>query len=160
MYGDGIMDLTLKFDTPEVVTQLGLQGMPDGDVELAVTGNLVNGEPILGGDCVMLKGTESRPSEDGNGDLGFSYYEGTTDGTAPEIEIPFYVETAGHTYLEIYDVRGRIVRTLVNETIGAGTYTAIWDRTGYSGEKAQSGVYFARLRRRSESVTKKILLMN
>jgi hypothetical protein len=160
MHGDGIMDLTLKFDTPEVVGSLGLQGMPEGEVELAIAGNLVDGEPILGADCVRLIGTDSRPSDDDNGSVGFAVTDGAEDGTESEIEIGFYVEVAGHIYLEIFDVRGRTVNVLINEPLGAGTYTATWDRTGYSGERVQSGVYFARLRRGPDSETKKILLVN
>jgi len=160
IYGDGYTDLTLKFDTRDVVSELGLLGLPNGYFELAITGNLIDGEPISGVDCVRLKGDTERNAGRGGGNLGFGVSESVTDGTESEIEISYYVKTAGHIYLEIFDVRGRTIKTLVDETLGAGTYTAIWDRTGYSGEKVQSGVYFARLHRDSESETRKILLVN
>ena len=160
MYGDGITDLTLKFDTEQVVAGLGLLGMPDGQVALTIAGNTTAGEPVTGVDCVRLKGTEAVPDGEEGSNVGFAMTDGASDGTEPEIEIPFYVETAGHIYLEIFDVRGRIIKTLVDEPLGAGTYTALWDRTGYAGDKVQSGIYFARLRRDVESETKKILLVN
>ena len=53
--GDGILDLSLKFDTEALALALDLGALPDGDlVELVVTGNLLDGTPIEGSDCVRL----------------------------------------------------------------------------------------------------------
>jgi hypothetical protein len=53
--GDGFDDLSLKFKTQEVVAALGLDALPAGDlVELVVTGNLIDGTPFEGSDCVRL----------------------------------------------------------------------------------------------------------
>ena len=52
---DGILDLSLKFDTEAVVSDLNLGALPPGAlVELVVTGNLVDGTPFVGSDCVRL----------------------------------------------------------------------------------------------------------
>jgi hypothetical protein len=158
--GDGITDLTLKFDTQEVVTGLGLASMPEGDVELTLTGYLVNGEPITGADCVRLKGTNDQPAAQSGGTLGFVSPEGDAEGVGAEIEISFYTERTGHTHLEVFDVRGRTIKTLVDRPLEAGTYTVTWDRTGYSGDKVRTGVYFVRLRQYAESVTEKFVVVN
>ncbi|MCH8293298.1 hypothetical protein IH992_19630 [Candidatus Poribacteria bacterium] len=51
---DGFNDLTLKFDTQEIVAALG--PVNDGDeVVLALTGNLKDGTPIKGIDCTLIK---------------------------------------------------------------------------------------------------------
>ncbi len=53
--GDGFMDLTLKFSTPEVVDALGLD--EPGDTRLTITGNLKEedgGTAIEGQDCVLV----------------------------------------------------------------------------------------------------------
>jgi hypothetical protein len=47
--------------------------------------------------------------------------------------------------LKIFDVQGRIVRTLVDERKQAGTYRAIWDGTNDAGEPVSSGVYIAKV---------------
>jgi len=47
---DGYQDLTLKFMTQEVVAAIGAA---TGDVQLILTGNLLDGTPIAGGDCVL-----------------------------------------------------------------------------------------------------------
>jgi hypothetical protein len=49
--------------------------------------------------------------------------------------------------LEIYNVRGQIVRTLVRDMVRPGNrFTAIWNGRNTSGEMSSSGIYFYRLR--------------
>ncbi len=47
--------------------------------------------------------------------------------------------------LQIFDIRGRVVRTLVDDRMPMGTYRAIWDGTNDRGEPVSSGTYIARL---------------
>ena len=50
---DGIMDMTLKFDTPAVVAALGV--LTDGETRrLRLTGSLYDGTPIVGEDIVKI----------------------------------------------------------------------------------------------------------
>ena len=55
------------------------------------------------------------------------------------------LELTGNTELSIYDLSGRRVKTLVNEILPAGEYSADWDITDSSGEPVASGIYFYRL---------------
>ena len=55
--GDGILDLTLKFDTQELVETLGLSGEAGDTTRLTLTGNLKEeegGTPIEGEDCIWV----------------------------------------------------------------------------------------------------------
>lgn len=64
--------------------------------------------------------------------------------------------------LKIYDVSGRLVRTLLNsnQKKEAGYYTIHWDGKDDKGEKAPSGVYFCRLEtERGSFKTKKMVLL-
>jgi flagellar hook assembly protein FlgD len=47
--------------------------------------------------------------------------------------------------LKIYDVSGRLVRTLVNGTQQPGPYPVVWDGRDDAGRGVGSGNYFARL---------------
>jgi len=47
--------------------------------------------------------------------------------------------------LEVYDVRGRRVRTLVDRTVSAGEFRARWDGRDDAGRAAAAGIYFLRL---------------
>ena len=51
--GDGYVDLTLKFDPEEIMAALG--PVSDGDeIVLTLTGQLVDGVPIEGQDCIVI----------------------------------------------------------------------------------------------------------
>ena len=47
--------------------------------------------------------------------------------------------------LRIYDINGRLVRTLVDEDKWPGTYRAVWDGTNDNGAPVASGTYFAKV---------------
>lgn len=47
--------------------------------------------------------------------------------------------------LAIYDLRGRLVRTLISEERPAGEYSARWDGRDDAGRRQASGAYLAKL---------------
>lgn len=64
----------------------------------------------------------------------------------PSTEIAFSLSHDGTTVaLRIYDLAGRLVRTLVDGTLDAGRHTARWDGADARGRPAPSGVYRYRL---------------
>jgi hypothetical protein len=65
-----------------------------------------------------------------------------------------------HTTLNIYNILGRLVRTLVDEGKVPGEYQVIWDGKDGSGAEAASGVYFYQLKTADQSYTKKMVLMH
>ena len=54
--GDGYGDLTLKFDTQELVEVLELYELKGQTIPLTITGNLYDGTPFSGKDCVWIQG--------------------------------------------------------------------------------------------------------
>ncbi|MCZ6494497.1 MAG: hypothetical protein O6933_10515, partial [Planctomycetota bacterium] len=53
--GDGVLDLSMKFRTDDVVSALLLDDLPAGDlVELVVSGELLDGTPFSASDCIRL----------------------------------------------------------------------------------------------------------
>jgi len=64
------------------------------------------------------------------------------------------IPTERFVSLNIYDVLGREVATLVNEELNAGTYTVQWDASGFP-----SGIYFYRLNAGNFVETKKMLML-
>lgn len=61
--------------------------------------------------------------------------------------------------LNIYDLRGRLVRSLVERDHASGRHTAFWDGTDGGGQPLPSGVYLYRLRSGDFSVSRKMILM-
>jgi len=56
--------------------------------------------------------------------------------------ITYQVPDASHVKLEVYNVLGQKVVTLVDETQPAGQYLAEWDGKNSLGQQVASGVYF------------------
>ncbi len=63
----------------------------------------------------------------------------------PQTGIEFGLHEAGRVTLRVYSPAGRMVRTLVNESRPAGTYSVPWDGRDDRGRNLPSGVYVARL---------------
>jgi hypothetical protein len=63
----------------------------------------------------------------------------------PVTEIRCELPAAGRVALAVYDLGGRMVRRLLDETRAAGTFAVLWDGRDDVGRQAPSGVYFARL---------------
>ncbi len=77
----------------------------------------------------------------------------------PTTEIAFDVPSRSHVTLNVYNVLGQQVATLVDQELARGSYTADWDGTSTSGTAAASGVYFYRLEADQYIDTKKMVLM-
>jgi hypothetical protein len=63
----------------------------------------------------------------------------------PLTTIRYSISEPGHLRLEICGVRGRLVRSLLDGAVPAGTHTIQWDGRSDSGQTVASGVYFYRL---------------
>lgn len=72
----------------------------------------------------------------------------------PVTTIEFSLPRAGHTLLEVYNVLGQRVVTLVDRTLEAGSHQAEFD-----GANQPSGVYFYRISSPQGTQTKKMLLL-
>jgi hypothetical protein len=64
----------------------------------------------------------------------------------PATKLSFVVARDELTQLNIYNIRGELVRTLVNERLPMGDYQLTWDGQDAGGSAVASGQYFARLR--------------
>ncbi|MBN2104228.1 T9SS type A sorting domain-containing protein, partial [bacterium] len=58
----------------------------------------------------------------------------------------------------VYDLLGKLVKTLVNEEKTPGYYTVAWDGTNQIGNKVTSGLYVCRMEAGSYRNTRKMVL--
>jgi hypothetical protein len=63
----------------------------------------------------------------------------------PTTTITFDVSASGQVRVDIYDVSGRLVRSLVNDRKDAGRYTVDWNGRDANGSQVHTGVYFYRM---------------
>jgi hypothetical protein len=76
-----------------------------------------------------------------------------------ETIVKYQVPKSGKVTIQIYDVLGRQVRTLVNTDQHLGHYELRWDGKDYLGKDVSSGVYLYRLETNNILVAKKMVLM-
>jgi photosystem II stability/assembly factor-like uncharacterized protein len=69
----------------------------------------------------------------------------------PTSTITFSLPEASHVRLAIYDMMGREIATLVNEQLGAGLRSAVWDSHNREGVAMPSGVYVYEMVARSST---------
>ncbi len=60
--------------------------------------------------------------------------------------------------LRLYDLQGRVVRTLVDQDAEAGPFAAQWDGRSDDGARMRRGVYFVRLVAGAQTSEKKLVL--
>ncbi len=77
----------------------------------------------------------------------------------PTTEISFGLPTAGPVKLEIFDIVGRKVKTLVNREMAAGVHKVIWDGRNEEGGSVGSGIYFYRLSSGDNSIARKMVML-
>jgi hypothetical protein len=77
----------------------------------------------------------------------------------PVTLIRYIIAQAGPAQVDIYDVTGRRIRTLVNEWQEAGMQSVYWKGVDAGGIPVASGVYFVRLESHGEMRSRKIILL-
>lgn len=78
----------------------------------------------------------------------------------PITDIPFSLPRAGKATVEIFNIRGQRVRTLVDEALEPGSHTVQWQGRDNDGNPLSSGVYFYRLQVDDRVIsTRKCLLL-
>ena len=77
----------------------------------------------------------------------------------PTTTIAFGLPAASAVQLDVFDVRGRALRRLVDGDRGAGRHTAVWDGRDAGGHAVPSGVYFYRLQAGDTVLARRMLLV-
>ena len=79
----------------------------------------------------------------------------------PSTTIAFEISDAGaHARLEVFDIRGRLVRSLVDDALDAGRHEITWRGEDSAGQRMASGVYLYSLRIDGRSAASGRLVMN
>jgi hypothetical protein len=77
----------------------------------------------------------------------------------PITQISFDVPTAGNVNIDVYNLLGQKINTLVSGYKDVGHYSVTWNATDEVGQPVPSGVYFYRLTTNNHSETKRMMLL-
>lgn len=131
----------------------------DGEGALAVYGTTtgkING--VSGGYLNSLSNTYVGV-EDGPAPVAFTLEQNVPNPFNPETVITFSLPASLHTTLEVYNLSGQKVATLIDGDLAGGSHSVVWNCTSTNGGRAASGVYLYRLTAGKTSMTRKMLLV-
>ncbi|PID27272.1 MAG: hypothetical protein CSB55_09055, partial [Candidatus Cloacimonadota bacterium] len=77
----------------------------------------------------------------------------------PATSVNFDLAKDGKVKIEVYNVKGQLIKTLKNEFVSAGSHSVEWNGQTEHGEAAASGVYFIRMTADNFTSMKKALML-
>jgi hypothetical protein len=77
----------------------------------------------------------------------------------PETTLQFFIDQAGPVLVEVFNVQGALVATLLDQQLPAGTHQATWQGRDLLGRTVPSGVYLARLKAGDQQWSRKLMLV-
>jgi hypothetical protein len=94
-----------------------------------------------------LENLSDSPTHAGNtiSTPGVVLEQNTPNPFNPSTNIRYRLGAPGQVTLRVYDIRGRLVRTLVDDARDAGPHSVLWDGRDDGGTRVASGLYFYRL---------------
>jgi hypothetical protein len=73
--------------------------------------------------------------------------------------LSFTLAAAGPVRVRVHDLSGRLVCTLLDEPLGPGDHTAVWDGADGEGRPSASGIYFALVEAPGVRCARKLVLL-
>jgi hypothetical protein len=109
-------------------------------------------ETSYGSEVREISDGQTRPSD-------FVLLQNYPNPFNPATNIEFVLSKSGQVKIEIFNILGQRIRTLVDEHLKPGHKVVDWDGRDDSGEEVSSGIYFYRLQTEDFTDAKKMLLL-
>ncbi len=77
----------------------------------------------------------------------------------PETTISYDISKKSNVTVDIYNIKGQKVKSLLNETQEAGQHKIIWQGDNNEGKRVSSGSYFYRVKSGNKEIVNKMMLM-
>lgn len=87
--------------------------------------------------------------------LSYNYPNPFNDYT----NIEFTTLEAGKVHVEIFDLKGQMVKKLIDKQLSPGTYSTTWNGTNENGDLVQNGFYFYTLTVGDVTLSEKMILL-
>ena len=76
----------------------------------------------------------------------------------PETTINFNMSKAGKANVSVYNLKGQLVKTILNDNVATGNQSVVWNGTDTQNNSVASGVYFYRIKTNNQTINKKMVL--
>jgi beta-lactamase superfamily II metal-dependent hydrolase len=90
---------------------------------------------------------------------GFGLLQNYPNPFNPMTRIEFSLDEQARVYVRIYDISGKVVRTLLQQTMSIGRHSALWNGEDEHGRPVASGVYVCRLETQDKTAIHKMVLL-
>jgi hypothetical protein len=131
---------------------------PDpGSPDAPLMNKILNG--VLPIDCVEFPTITDAPDATAAPRLPTALHPNVPNPFNPTTTLTFDLAQPGRVRLQIYDVAGHLVRTLVDDERGAGRHRVVWSGLGTANTPCASGIYFARLDAPDAVFTRRMVLV-
>ena len=107
----------------------------------------------------VLPGQSARSHEEAPAITRNTLHSASPNPFNPATQIRYDLKAAQPVGLRIYDVRGRLVVTLIDGIQPAGQHQLVWQGTDEAGQAVASGVYYLRLQLADEEQTQRLSLV-
>ena len=77
----------------------------------------------------------------------------------PNTKISFALKSNGEVNLEIFNLKGQKIKTLVDRSLNEGDHTINWNGTDETNRKVSSGMYFYKLTFDGQTNSKKMIML-
>ena len=109
---------------------------------------------LMNGECVTLSLDPNSPIPS-----DYSLSQNYPNPFNPLTKIAYYLPKESIVSINIYDVKGFKVKSLVNIDMNTGNHSFVWDSTNDRGDIVSTGIYFFTLQTDEFSETKKMLYL-
>ena len=89
----------------------------------------------------------------------FAIYQNYPNPFNPTTTILYDIPRSGEVRIAVFDIQGRLVRSLATMTQQAGTHSVVWDARNDGGVAVSSGAYFCRIDFNNAVLVKKLILL-
>lgn len=77
----------------------------------------------------------------------------------PNISFMIRDNSVINTQVNVYNLKGQLIKTLLNEQLGAGKHTLVWDGKDKSGRPVSNGIYLVKISRTDNHISQKVTLI-
>ena len=146
---NGVLELTACFSKDDLRSLF--TGVPTGDYLVTIEGELLGGGTFDGSMTLHVVG--------GGGGLASATV--SPNPLNPKATLTFATSKPGSVHVALFDVQGRLIRTLMNESsASAGYHDVTIDGQDGSGSKLASGIYYVKVRTSTDGeITKAVTVL-
>jgi len=129
-------------------------GIYSDNITPLVTGESNQGARFCAQDSFKGIITNKSVSVDENAPVAFSVAQNMPNPFNPTTTISFTLPEAGMVSVDVYNVAGQKVDTIINEHMNTGSHSVVWDASGFS-----AGIYFYSVKSNNFTKTMKMTLV-